>query len=146
MVTPARGATRPAQLAVILLGGAAGTAVRAGLAEVWRTEPGAWPWTTFGVNASGALLLGLVLQLLADTGPDEGARRLWRLGLGTGLLGGYTTYSTFAVETVGLLGPAAWPVGLAYAVATVVLGVAAAWAGAALARMAHRWHRRGSAG
>ena len=57
-----------------------------------------------------------------------------RLGVGTGFLGGSTTYSAFSVEAVTLLGSDAWPMGLGYALSSVVLGVAAALSGAGLVR------------
>jgi CrcB protein len=92
------------------------------------------PWTTLTINVAGSLLLGALLEALARTGADEGWRRSARLTLGTGVLGGFTTYSTFAVETVQRLTPAAHFVGLAYAVASVVLGASAAAIGYLLAR------------
>ena len=85
----------------------------------------------------GALLLGGLVTLLAVTGSDAGWRRGVRLGLGTGLLGGFTTYSTFSVETMELL-RASWLLGVAYAVTTVVAGFLAAlgasWSVVELAR------------
>ena len=88
-------------------------------------QAGDWPWATFGINLSGAFMLGILLQTLALGGPDTGWRRAARLGLGTGVLGGFTTYSTFAVETIR--SPAA--IAITYAVATVLLGGLAAAAG-----------------
>ena len=78
-------------------------------------------------------MLGLLLELLSRRGPDVGARRLLRLGLGTGVMGGYTTYSTFALETVRLLEGGALLLGIGYALGSVLLGLAAAWAGTLLA-------------
>ncbi|WP_431219652.1 fluoride efflux transporter FluC [Leifsonia xyli] len=82
---------------------------------------------------TGAFILGWLLQTLALQGPDEGARRDVRLFAGTGILGGYTTYSSLAVDTDGLI--AAQSVGLSvlYATATIVIGAAASVAGIALA-------------
>jgi fluoride exporter len=85
---------------------------------------------TLAVNLLGALLLGALLEALARRGPDTGRRRLLRLGLGTGVLGGFTTYSTLAVETATL--PTALAV--AYLAASVLLGAAAALAGVLLGR------------
>ncbi len=126
--------------AVVLVGGAFGTAVRAALESAFPAQPGGWPWTTFAINVSGSLLLGLLLETLSRRGPDAGLRRYLRLGVGTGVMGGYTTYSTFAVETVRLLGlgGAATFIGIGYALGSVVLGLLAAFAGMWLAA---RWSR-----
>jgi len=113
-------------------GGAAGTALRAALAEVLVAEPGAWPWATFVVNLVGSLALGGLVGVLADR-RSERARTL-RLALGTGLLGGFTTYSAFAVETYALLADGHWTAGLGYPLASAVLGVGAAACGVALGR------------
>lgn len=137
---------RPAWLGVILVGGTAGTAVRAALESAFPAAAGQWPWTTFWINVTGALLLGVLLEVLAELGPDRGWIRGLRLGLGTGFLGGYTTYSTFAVETVQLLGSPAVLVGLGYAVASVLLGLMAAFAGGRLVRrLMQRFRRAGGA-
>lgn len=118
---------------LIVIGGAVGTGLRAWLETTWPSQPGGWPWATFVINITGAFLLGLLLETMTRRGPDTGVRQLLRLGLGTGLLGGYTTYSTFSVETVALLRIGAVPVGIGYALASVLLGLLAALAGAALA-------------
>jgi CrcB protein len=133
---------RPAWLAVILAGGTLGTGARAWLETAFPAKAGQWPWTTFWINVSGALLLGVLLALLAESGPDVGWRRALRLGVGTGVLGGYTTYSTFAVETLQLLRSGAWLAGLGYAVASVLLGLAAAYTGARVVRLATRRRRQ----
>ena len=118
---------------LIVLGGALGTAIRAALEAAQPAQPGGWPWTTFVINVTGAFVLGVLLEALARSGPDTGVRQYLRLGVGTGVLGGYTTYSTFAVESVKLLGGGAVLVGLGYALASVLLGLAAALAGTLLA-------------
>lgn len=133
---------RPVWLLVILVGGTAGTGVRAGLEAAFPPAPGDWPWTTFWINLSGALLLGVLLALLAEAGRDHGWIRAVRLGVGTGMLGGYTTYSTFSVEAMQLLRSGAWLIGLGYALGSVVLGVAAAYGGARAVRRVARWRRR----
>ncbi len=119
-------------IALVALGGTVGTAVRALLEETFPAQPGHWPWATFGINVGGSFLLGLLVAVLAARGSDEGRRRLLRLGLGTGVLGGFTTYSTFIVEVDGLLRDGYLELGAVYAVGSVVLGIVAAALGIVL--------------
>jgi CrcB protein len=121
---------RPGLILLVGAGGAIGTAIRATVAALAPAD--AWPWTTWAVNVTGAFLLGLLLDVLARTGPDDGRRRAARLVLGTGLLGGYTTYSTLALDAVMLTGSGHAVVALAYAVSTLLTGLVAAAAGIAL--------------
>ncbi len=130
-------------LGVILIGGAAGTAVRAWLERVFAPAAGHWPWTTFWINVSGALVLGVLLEILAESGPDRGWRRGFRLGVGTGVMGGFTTYSTFAVETVKLMQAGRWLLGGGYALASILAGLALAFSGARVVRRSVRLYRRG---
>lgn len=132
-------------LGIIFLGGAVGTFLRATLEDAAPAAPDGVPWTTLTINVLGALLLGVLLESLARTGPDAGWRRMARLGLGTGVLGGFTTYSTLAVETGQRLTTGAYLLGVGYAVASVVLGLCAAAIGYRLAhRIGHRaTHRVG---
>ncbi len=133
----------PVLLGLITLGGAVGTSTRAVIENAVPSSPGGWPWATFGINVTGAFVLGLLLEVLARTGPDRGWRRRVRLTVGTGFLGGYTTYSTFAVEATGLTKDAPHVLGILYAVASVVLGVLAAALGYLLAtRLAGRRRSR----
>ncbi|MCE1173137.1 MAG: CrcB family protein [Propionibacteriales bacterium] len=125
--------SRAANAALILIGGMVGTSLRAGLEAAAPAAPGAWPWTTFWINIAGSALLGVLLEWLAG-GEDVGWRRSVRLGVGTGVLGGFTTYSTFSVETVGLLAGGQWVFGLAYALGSAVLGIGVATAAIALLR------------
>lgn len=115
-------------VALIGLGGAGGTLARWGL-EAWLPIRGRIPWTTMGINVAGAGLLGALLAWLACSGPDKGWRRRVRLSFGTGLLGGFTTYSAFSVETVTLLRMGTWWPGVAYVVLTLVGGLLAAGLG-----------------
>ncbi len=127
---------RPSFLLLALLGGAVGTTVRAWLEGAFPASPGAWPWTTFGINLGGSFLLGLLQEALSRSGPDEGWRRRVRVGVGTGVIGGFTTYSTFIVEVDLLVrGGSTWT-GAAYAVVSVVVGLGCALAGILLAQVA----------
>ncbi len=117
---------------LVFVGGTVGTASRYVLTTVTPQWFG-MPFATLGINVVGALLLGLLLELLALRGPDRGRLRAVRLLLGTGFLGGFTTYSALAVDTDDLLRSGQILAAAAYAVITVVLGVVGAIAGMALA-------------
>lgn len=119
-------------LALVVAGGTVGTAVRAALENQFPAQPGGWPWATFAINVSGAFLLGTLLGHLTAAGPDEGRRRDLRLGVGTGVMGGFTTYSTFMVEADSLLRSGHLGTGALYAGVGVVVGLAAAAAGLGL--------------
>ena len=125
-----------ASLALVAAGGCAGTLVRAALERAWPASPGHLPVTTLALNVVGALALGLLLGVLG-----EGRPRL-RLALGTGVLGGLTTHSTFILESHRLLtsgGDGGHPVlGAAYLVGSMVAGLVAAGLGLWLAgRLRH---------
>lgn len=120
-------------LAVVFVGGAAGTAVRYVIEEQLPQSASQWPTATFGINIAGAFVLGLLLESLVRGGPDAGIRRRLRLLGGTGFCGAFTTYSTFALETVEGFRSGFTGLAVAYAVVSVILGILAAWAGIALA-------------
>ncbi|MEJ5913031.1 fluoride efflux transporter FluC [Pseudokineococcus sp. 1T1Z-3] len=122
----------PVLLLGVLVGGAVGTGLRLAAGLALPPQEGAWPAGTLLVNVVGAFLLGLLLETLARRGPDVGARRATRVVVGSGLLGGLTTTSALALETVELAG-ASPATALAYAGTTLVAGVAAAAVGVALA-------------
>ena len=82
---------------LVALGGAAGSLARWWVSLVLPAGSG-WSWATFAVNASGAFLLGLLLEALTRPGRERRGAHTARMLLGTGLLGGFTTYSTFALE------------------------------------------------
>lgn len=113
----------PVVLLLVLAGGAVGTGLRAVLTEVFPIADGAWPWATFAVNIVGSFLLGLLVALLSVR---VAAPPHLRAGLGAGLLGGFTTYSAFAVEVDRLVsGDEVW-LALGYAAGSVLVGVLAA--------------------
>lgn len=119
-------------LGLVAVGGAIGTGVRAVLAAAF--PPGAGiSWTILAINVVGAFCLGVLLESLAHRGPDVGRRRSLRLFIGTGVLGGFTTYSTLADDTAQLLDAGRWAAGSGYALLSVVLGLAAVAAGVGLA-------------
>jgi len=93
---------------------------------------GEFPWGTLAVNLTGCFLIGLLLGLAEQR---DLLNREARLLLVTGFLGSYTTFSAFGWETYGLLRADDVGRAVANAAASVVAGVLAAWAGAALARL-----------
>jgi CrcB protein len=117
----------------IAVGGAFGALSRYGVDRVieQRSES-AFPWSTFAINVSGCLLVGFVIAALVDR---RAAPEWLRAALVVGFCGGYTTFSTFAQETVDLLESRAAAVALASVAANVVLGVLAVLAGARLGRL-----------
>lgn len=125
-------ARRPSVLAAIFAGGALGTAARYAVEAAWPARAGHFPVTTWAVNTLGAFLLGFLLTVAITRRPRDGD--LGRFFLGTGLLGGWTTYSTMAVEAVDL-GRAGHLAGAAgYLAVTLVCGLAASAGGIALGR------------
>ena len=108
-------------------GGALGALGRAGLAGALPRDPGDWPWATLVVNLLGCLLLGALLVAFSLRRPD--GERL-QVFLGTGVLGGFTTYSAFALEVTDLVAAGRPTAGLAYVAVSVLGGVLAVAAGA----------------
>ena len=136
---------RPAHLqwryiALVAAGGAVGTAVRAAVSLVVG-DVGPVPVATLTVNLIGAFVLGALLEALEISGPDRGRRLGARLFLGTGVLGGFTTYSALATATAELAvgGQVGWAA--AYALGTVLLGGLASALGIAVGGLVGR--RRG---
>ncbi len=126
----------PAPMAYVLaaLGGALGALARWAAAEA-LPSPAGWPWATLLVNLTGCFLLGAVLAVLAARSPEPSWARPF---LGVGVLGGYTTYSAFAVEVVGLVDDGALAVAAGYVLLTTLGGVLAVAGGAATAGRATR--------
>jgi CrcB protein len=130
-LVPAPGRHRAGVLAAIALGGAVGAPARYGLTQLIGTRADTFPWATFWVNVSGSLALGVLVAWLIAHGRDGGRLRAL---LGTGLLGAYTTYSTFAVDTDVLVQHGHVATAAAYVVASMVGGFVAVWLGVSLAR------------
>lgn len=125
-------------LLLIGMGGALGTMLRAALESAFSPAPGGWPWATFSINVVGAFLLAVLLEALSLLGPDDGWLRGTRLGVGTGVLGGFTTYSAYMVETVQLGEAGGYLLGLGYAATSLFLGFVAAWSGMVAVAALHR--------
>ena len=111
----------------VALGSALGGVTRHGVARLWPMVPGAWPVATMSVNIVGSFAIGLLAALMARDS-SETARLFWM----TGVLGGFTTYSAFALETVTLASAGAAGRAALYVAATVALCLVAAVAGRTL--------------
>lgn len=127
---------------LVALGGAAGSLARWWVSLVLPAGSG-WSWATFAVNASGAFLLGLLLEALTRPGRERRGAHTARMLLGTGLLGGFTTYSTFALELWERVHSGASAAAVGDAVLMLVAGLAAAAAGLAVGAWL-RGRRRGT--
>lgn len=127
-----------AELGLVFVGGSVGTAVRYALSTLFPAA-GGLP-ITFAINVTGAFVLGWLTEWLRTRHPSQN-KALTAL-LGTGLLGGYTTYGMFAVDTDGLLDTSHIGASVLYGISTVVIGVAAALAGIALGRRIHTTESR----
>ncbi len=131
-------------LTVVAAGGALGALARFGVAEGLPHAAGGFPWATFLVNVTGCFLLGLLMVLVLDVWPSY---RLVRPFLGVGVLGGYTTFSTYALEARDLLATGHALTALGYVGCSLLAGLVAVAAGVAAMRTAvvgsqHRRARR----
>lgn len=123
----------PLLFAAIAVAGGLGTVARVVIDGLIKSRmSGAIPWGTIAINVSGSLLLGFAAGLAAGQMlPEE-----WFLIVGTGFLGGYTTFSTASFETVRLVQERAWAASAVSALGTLVIATGAAgvglWLGAAL--------------
>jgi fluoride exporter len=109
-------------LLLVAGGGAAGAVARWGLGELIPRDPGAFPWATLAVNLVGCALIGWCVRSIRG-------RELWLLVV-TGGLGGFTTFSSFAVEVRDLVASGDAALAAAYVVASVAGGIAATRLGA----------------
>ncbi len=114
------------------IGGFCGAVARYAL-DTWITDAthAAFPWGTLAINVTGSFALGLLFALTAERGPLP---EDLRLPLGVGFFGAYTTFSTFALESLRLAESGSWLLALVNIVGSVLLGVAAVAAGIALGR------------
>jgi CrcB protein len=123
-------------LAVISAGGVLGSLARYGAQAAFPHTRDGFPWATFGINVVGSLFIGVLMVIVAEVGAG---RPLLRPFVGVGVLGGFTTFSTYVVDIHQATRAG---IALAYLAATLVGALAAVWAGAVGAGWAIRSRRR----
>ncbi len=125
--------THPRTYALVCVGSAIGALARAGIEALYAATPPDFPWATLGINIGGALVMGLLSwAVLYLAGTPSWTRPL----IGIGVLGGFTTYSTVAVESVQMLAAGRALGAISYVVVSFVGGVAAVRLGHVAM---HRW-------
>ncbi|TCJ99467.1 fluoride efflux transporter CrcB [Nocardia alba] len=125
----------PAVLAAISVGGGLGATARFGVGHWWPVQPGRFPWSTLTVNVLGCFAIGVLMVVVTELWE---APKLVRPFLGIGVLGGFTTFSTYSLEIRRLIGTGATGTALAY----LGLSVLAALGAVAVAMIATRWVAR----
>lgn len=117
----------PTHVILLALAGAAGTLLRAGCTAVAIRLVGVgFPWGTLAVNVAGSFAFGVLAGLARSRGLLGPVQESILL---VGLLGGFTTYSSFAFQSVEMAEAGRGPAAAAYVAATTLLGLAAAWCG-----------------
>ena len=119
----------------IALGGMLGAAGRYALELAWPHGAGSLPWATLVTNVSGCLLIGVLMVYVIEVSAGALRHPLVRPFLGVGVLGGYTTFSTYTVQSETLVADGRPLLGLAYLFGTLVAALAAVVVGVAIARM-----------
>lgn len=117
-------------LASVALGGATGAAARHGVA-LWLGAAEQFPLATLTVNLTGCAMIGVVMVLVTETGA---AHPLLRPAIGTGFLGGYTTFSTYATDAIQLATRGQYAQALTYLAMTLLGALAAVWLAALVTR------------
>ena len=120
------------RLLIVAAGGALGAVARYGVGR-WLPATG-WPWPTLTANVAGGLLMGLLAGWLAFRGGAQG--ETIRLFAAIGLLGGFTTFSAFSLETALMIEKRQFALASGYVAASVVLSIAALFLGLMIARRA----------
>jgi|SRR5215217_928749 len=121
------------KLLLVAAGGAVGAVARYWVGvQAGRAFGTGWPYGTLAVNVVGGLLMGALIGVLAARGGADQER--WRLLLGVGVLGGFTTFSAFSLEVALMIERRALASAFGYSILSVTLSVAALFAGLMLAR------------
>jgi CrcB protein len=122
----------------VALGGALGAPARYELSERFSAATGSFPWATFCINVSGSFLLGLLLTVVLERWPPT---RYVRPFLAIGVLGAYTTFSTYSVEADLLIRNGHAAIGITYVLASLAAGGAAVYLGIVAGRLRPAWRR-----
>lgn len=122
-------------LAVIAFGGALGSTARYGLSMLLPHPPDHIAWSTLAVNLTGAFLLGLLMVFVNDVWPPS---RYVRPFLGVGVLGGYTTFSTYMLDALALVAAGQLGAFAGYVVLTLFGGLLAVWCGTVVGHLITR--------
>jgi CrcB protein len=121
------------KLIFVFLGGGAGSLARYWVGmQTLRLFGSRWPFGTFTVNLVGGLLMGLLVGFLAHRGGADQDR--WRVMFGVGVLGGFTTFSAFSLETALMIERRAYGQAFSYVAASVLLAVCFLFAGMLISR------------
>ena len=127
-----RGLFRDADVAgAVAAGGALGGLARWAVGDAVPAHPETFPWATFAVNVTGCLLLGVTVAILLEAAPPS---RYARPFLGVGVLGGFTTFSTYTTEVLALLRNGHAMVAVCYLLATLLSCLVVSWIGLTLVR------------
>lgn len=123
------------KILLVLLGGAIGTGFRFGVVNLvvyLLRQPPKYPYATFFINITGSFLIGFLAELFDARMPVSPELRAMLL---VGVLGGYTTFSSFSLETLNLIRDNQPGAAFLYSAGSVILGLAATWLGVQAARM-----------
>lgn len=123
-------------LATIAAGGAVGAAARYLIGQAWPTPAGAFPVSTLAINLVGCALIGVLMVLTTEVWSGQ---RLIRPFLGTGILGGFTTFSTYTVDVQRLVAGAHANTALLYLTLTPIGALLAVWVTATATRRLINW-------
>lgn len=116
---------------LVALGGGLGAAGRFAVSLAMPLRGDGWPWATFLINVSGSLAIGLLAGWVATKGA---AGEPWRLFLGVGVLGGFTTFSAYSLETMRMIERNDWIGASSYSLGSVAAGLLAVGLGLLIAK------------
>jgi len=124
--------TPGAIVGAVAVGGALGALARYGLEAAWPSPSGHFPWATFVINVTGCFLMGILMTFITEI---RQVHPLVRPFLGVGVLGGYTTFSTYSGDVHKLVADGDARTALAYLAGTLLAALVAVYAGVLLTRV-----------